>query len=131
MKRFFCLLFIAIAVSSMHAQDNSDKVYYKYIVAEVNGGFLFTKCRVYIDDGHLQTKKEFKKQKRAYTFETHAAAINYFTYKGWELVGNNNNTHGYGGSSSTTTYWILRKPASKDEIEGILNESVVEIPSDL
>lgn len=126
MKKQLVIFLLSILSLPSFAQENHEPIVYKYIVAEVTGQFLFTKCRVYIDDGTLNNKQEYKKHKKAYTFETHAAAIDYFTYHGWELVGNNNVMTGARGNSSTSIYWILRKPATKEEIEKILEKSVID-----
>lgn len=127
MKKTLCILLMSLLSISTYAQEKNEPVVYKYIVVEVTGQFLYTKCRVYVDDGTRETKQKYKNNRKAYTFETHAAALDYFTYHGWELVGNNNNTHGAAGVSSTSIYWILRKPSTKEEIETILEGSVVEI----
>ena len=130
MKNLIFILLVSFFSISTYAQEKSEPTIYKYIVVEVKGQFLYTKCRVYVDDGRLKTKQNYKNNKKAYTFETHAAALDYFTCHGWELVGNNNNTHGYAGTSSTSIYWILRKPSTKEEIGNILKESVVEVPGE-
>jgi len=130
MRNLLFILLVSFFSISTYAQEKNESTIYKYIVVEVKGQFLYTKCRVYVDDGRLTTKKNYKNNRKAYTFETHAAALDFFTYHGWELVGNSNSTHGYAGTSSTSIYWILRKPSTKEEIENILKESIVEVPEE-
>ena len=73
--------------------------------------------------------KEKGKKGETITFNSYAAALMYLTSQGWELVSNYNTVsgavaNGY-GSSSTSTYWILRRPATKEEVLNIVNKSLI------
>ncbi len=103
----------------MSAQIKNDSVCYRYAVAEVKGQFLFTKCRVKFDDGTISAKKEPKK----YAFASHAAAINYFSSQGWELM-TYNQTEAMFTASEKPSYWILRKPSTKEELTKLLEETM-------
>ena len=63
-----------------------------------------------------------------YKSKTPAAALMYFISNGWELYVNGATSEGsivYGsGSSETTTYWIIRKPCSKEELEKAVEEGI-------
>ena len=79
-----------------------------------------------IDDGIDPSKA--KNDNKTLTFRSYAAALMYLTSQGWELVSNYNITsgsvgNGY-GSTSSSTYWILRKPSTKEEVQKIIDESI-------
>lgn len=83
--------------------------------------------KVDLDNGKTIEKlkdKEGKKMK----FKTPAAALMYFTSEGWELYVNGATSegaiaNGYGGSI-TTTYWIIRKPCTKEEFSKAVEEGI-------
>ena len=52
----------------------------------------------------------------------------YLTSQGWELVSNysimeGGTYNGYGGTE-TQTYWVLRKPSTKVEVQDIIDKSI-------
>ncbi len=61
-------------------------------------------------------------------FSTPAGALMYFISQGWEMYLNGSTTQGSAaagyGSSETSSYWILRKPCTKEEFEKAVNEAV-------
>ncbi len=127
MKKIFVILLTLFCLSA-HAQLQ-DSIYYRYIIAEPQGKLFSDKCKLRIDDGIKPTKEKGKKGETI-TFNSYAAALMYLTSQGWELVSNYNTVsgavaNGY-GSSSTSTYWILRRPATKEEVRNIVNKSLIK-----
>lgn len=107
---------------SVNAQDS---VYYQYIIAEPVGKFLSKKCKLRIDDGI--TVEKTKENGKTITFRSYAAALMYLTSNGWEMVTNYSNIQGAMsmgvGAAETQTYWIFRRPSTKEEIQGIIDKS--------
>lgn len=59
-------------------------------------------------------------------FNTPAAALMYFISEGWELFVNGATSegavvHGIGGIEATS-YWIIRKPCTKEEVAKTIEE---------
>ena len=127
MKKIF-LIFFSFLCLSAQAQVQ-DSVYYRYIIAEPQGKLFSDKCKLRVDDG-IKPAKEKGKKGETITFNSYAAALMYLTTQGWELVSNYNTVsgavaNGY-GSSSTSTYWILRRPPTKEEVQDIVNKSLIK-----
>ena len=127
MKKIFVILLTLLCLSA-HAQMQ-DSIYYRYIIAEPQGKLFSDKCKLRIDDGIKPTKEKGKKGETI-TFNSYAAALMYLTSQGWELVSNYSTVsgavaNGY-GASSTSTYWILRRPATKEEVQNIVNKSLIK-----
>jgi len=127
MKKIILAFFSLVAISS-YAQMPQDTIVYKYIIAEPQGKLFGDKCKLRIDDG-IDPKKA-KNKNKTITFRSFAAALMYLTSQGWELVSNYSKVEGAMvsgiGSSETSTYWILRRPSSKEEVEQIVKESLKE-----
>ena len=105
-----------------NAQQTNDSIVYRYIIAQPQGFLFSDKCKLRIDDGyHTQSARDNKK---TLIFKSFAAALMYLTSQGWELVSNYGVTEGFNGVSDTSTYWILRKPSTKEEIQDIINKSM-------
>jgi hypothetical protein len=123
MKR---LLFILFVLCSLCAKAQ-EPVVYKYIIAEPQGKLFSDKCKLRIDDGIKPTKAKGDSE-NSITFRSYAAALMYLTSQGWELVSNYSTTSGSSfngtGASSTSTYWILRKPSTKEEVQEIIDQSI-------
>ena len=83
--------------------------------------------KVNIDDG-----KSIERLKDAngdpIKFKTPAAALMYFLSEGWNLYVNGTSTEGYSyqgtGGSVSTSYWIFRKPCTKEVFEKAVEEGV-------
>lgn len=71
--------------------------------------------RVKIDDGY-QIGSIVDAKGEEIVFKTPVAALMYLYNEGWELVDSGNKVSGY-GAIGTTTFWIIRKPCSKEEFE--------------
>ena len=127
MKQLLLTLFTFLCLNaSAQAQDT---IYFRYIIAEPQGKLFSDKCKLRIDDG-VKPTKEKGKQGEAITFNSYAAALMYLTSQGWELVSNYNTVSGSAangyGSTSTSTYWILRRPSTKEEVQSILDKSLIK-----
>ena len=61
-------------------------------------------------------------------FNTPAAALMYLYSLGWELYVNGATSEGSMaagiGASETTTYWIMRKPCTKEEFDKAVEEGI-------
>ena len=127
MKKLIALLPILLMAASVHAQSVKDTTVYKYIIAQPQGKLFSDKCKLRIDDGIKPEKAKGDKDK-SITFNSFAAALMYLTSQGWELVSNysimeGGTYNGYGGTE-TQTYWVLRKPSTKEEVQTIVDKSI-------
>lgn len=108
----------------MIAQDNN---YYIYNIVTFEGDFDKEGIKVKIDDGKSVEKLRDADGNRI-KFNTPAAALMYFLSKGWcmYLTGGTTSGGSYQGTgeSSTTSYWILRKPCTKEEFEKTVEEGI-------
>lgn len=125
MKKLLITLLMLVSLS-VYSQERADTVVYRYIIAEPQGKMFSDKCKLKIDDG-IDPEKA-KSDNKTLTFRSYAAALMYLTSQGWELVSNYNITSGsigdgY-GSTSSSTYWILRRPSTKEEVQKIIDESI-------
>ena len=131
MKKIIVILFSILCLNA--SAQVQDTIYYRYIIAEPQGKLFSDKCKLRIDDGIKPTKEKGKKGETI-TFNSYAAALMFLTSQGWELVSNYNTVtgaaaNGY-GSTSTSTYWILRRPSTKEEVQGIVNKSLIKDEED-
>ena len=80
-----------------------------------------------IDDGKSIEKLKDTNNKDI-KFNTPAAALMYFISNGWELYVNGATSEGAmangTGATETTSYWIIRKPCSKEEFDKAVNEGI-------
>lgn len=126
MKKFFLLLAV-ICLSFLSFAQVSESQHYIYNIVTFSGSLKNEGFKVDLDNGKTIEKlkdKEGKKMK----FKTPAAALMYFTSEGWELYVNGATSegavaNGYGGSI-TTTYWIIRKPCTKEEFSKAVEEGI-------
>ncbi len=113
------LILILLLCSPLAALAQSTQ-HYLYCIVSIEGNMNKEGIRVKVDDG-----KEVKKLKDAegktIKFNTPAAALMYFMSHGWDLYVNSSTSEGSvtdgNGSSETTSYWIFRKPCTKDEFD--------------
>jgi len=120
------LLFLMFLPLMGHCQTEEGK-YYLYNIVSFEGQFTKENFKVYYDDGkevkRLRNDKDTKMR-----FSTPAGALMYFISQGWEMYLNGSTTQGSAaagyGSSETSSYWILRKPCTKEEFEKAVNEAV-------
>lgn len=103
--------------------------YYLYNIVTFQGNFQEKCVTVKLDDGTSIDKVRNEKGK-VIRFKTPAAALMYFLSQGWKMYLSGGTTQGemaigY-GESKTTSYWILRKPCTKDEFEKAVKEGIME-----
>ena len=124
MKKF--LLIILLFIPLMGFCQSEEKQYYIYNIVSFEGDFTKEDFKVFYDDG-VEVKRMRNDIEKS-RFSTPAGALMYFISQGWEMYLNGATSKGsmvggY-GSSSTSSYWILRKPCSKDEFEKAVEAAV-------
>ena len=124
MKKIFLIIFLFI---SLVGKAQTEQKYYIYNIVSFVGDFTKENFKVYYDDGkevkRLRNDKDDKMR-----FSTPAGALMYFISQGWEMYLNGATSDGYSingtGGSSTSSYWILRKPCTKEEFEEAVKEAI-------
>lgn len=124
MKKLVLILLLFI---SLVGNAQTEQKYYIYNIVSFEGEFTKENFKVYYDDGkevkRLRNTKDDKMR-----FSTPAGALMYFISQGWEMYISGATSQGasiYGtGSSETSSYWILRKPCTKEEFEKAVKEAV-------
>ena len=114
MKKF--LLIILLFIPLMGFCQSEEKQYYIYNIVSFEGDFTKEDFKVFYDDG-VEVKRMRNDKGEKARFSTPAGALMYFISQGWEMYLNGATTQGTKGSSYTSSYWILRKPCSKEEFE--------------
>ena len=122
------LLFLAIICFPLLASAQTmEKQYYIYNIITFSGSLKNEGFKVDIDNGKTIEKLKDEKGNKL-TFNTPAAALMYLYSLGWELYVNGSSSQGYmisgSGGSMTTTYWIMRKPCTKEEFEKAVEEGI-------
>lgn len=107
------------------AQEPNTK-HYIYNIFELRGGKTQT---VYIDNGLTVEELQDAEGKRI-KFKTVAGTLMYLLSQGWELYMPQDKISGASyngiGATETTVRWIMRKPVSKEELDGILKDVIKE-----
>lgn len=123
-RKIVLLLLILLAPMFASAQT---KQYYLYNIVTFEGDFDKEGVKVKVDDGKTVEKLKDGKGNRI-KFNTPAAALMYFLSEGWDmyLTGGTSSGSSYCGTgiSYTTTYWILRKPCTKEEFDKTVEEGI-------
>jgi len=126
MKKLILFLFLFIPLVG-HCQTEEEK-YYIYNIVSFEGVFTKENFKVYYDDGK-EVKRLRNDNDNKVRFTTPAGALMYFISQGWEMYLNGATTQGATaggyGTSSTSSYWILRKPCTKEEFEKAVKDAVV------
>ena len=119
------------------AGDGKEEVLRKQIVNEkaihtlvsFEGDFTKEEFKVYYDNG-VEVKRLRNEQGNKMRFKTPAGALMYFLSEGWEMYLNGETSKGSSyqgtGSSKTSSYWILRKPCTKEEFEKAVQDAIVK-----
>lgn len=100
-------------------QQTQEQKCYLYNIVTFKGSLNNEGFSVDIDDGY-EIKKLKDKSGRKMKFTTPAAALMYLASEGWELCAN-------GATSTnnvTTTYWIMRKPCTKSELDRVVVQGI-------
>lgn len=102
------------------AQTTEDGKFYLYNIVSFKGDFTNEDFKVYYDNG-IEVKRLRNENGEKARFSTPAGALMYFISQGWEMFQSGATSQGASyqgtGSSSTNSYWILRKPCTKEEFE--------------
>lgn len=118
MKKLVVLLLLMIPIVC-NAQTEEGK-YYIYNIVSFVGDFTKENFKVFYDDG-AEVKRLRNEEGGKVRFSTPAGALMYFISEGWEMYLNGATTQGAmsqgTGVSQTSSYWILRKPCTKEEFE--------------
>ena len=126
MKKILLLLTIFCFPLFASAQT-AEKQYYIYHIITFSGSLKNEGLKVDVDDGKTIEKLKDENGNRI-KFNTPAAAFMYLNSLGWELYVNGATTEGavYGGigGSTTTSYWIMRKPCTKEEFEQAVEQGI-------
>jgi hypothetical protein len=127
MKKIILLLLMFLPLMG-YCQTETEK-YYIYNIVSFEGEFTKEKFKVYYDDGK-EVKRLRNDKDNKVRFSTPAGALMYFFSQGWEMYLNGSTTSGFSsngtGGSSTSSYWILRKPCTKEEFEKAVKDAVKE-----
>ena len=127
MKKILVLFLLFFPLMSF--SQTTEGQYYLYNIVSFEGDFTKEDFKVYYDDGkevkRLRNEKDNKRR-----FSTPAGALMYFLSQGWEMYLNGATSQGamaggY-GASITISYWILRKPCTKEEFEKAVKKAVKE-----
>lgn len=126
MKKFLLIMaFISLPLFAF--SQTQEKQYYIYHIITFSGSLKNESFKVDVDNGQEIEKLKDDKGKKL-NFKTPAAALMYFINEGWELYVTGGTSEGFSyagtGSSDTTTYWIIRKPCSKEEFEKAVQEGI-------
>ena len=125
MKKIILLIMMFIPMLG-YCQAEEEKCYLYNIVSFV-GDFTKEDFKVYYDDGK-EVKRLRNEKDNKVRFSTPAGALMYFISQGWEMYLNGSTSKGASyqgtGSTQTSSYWILRKPCTKEEFEKAVKEAV-------
>ena len=118
MKKLLLILLLMTPIVC-NAQTEEPK-YYLYNIVSFVGDFTKVNFKVFYDDG-VEIKRFRNEEGGKVRFSTPAGALMYFISQGWEMYLNGATTEGVSirgtGGSETSSYWILRKPCTKEEFE--------------
>lgn len=121
------LLLAMVCLPLFASAQTTEKQYYIYNIVTFSGSLKNAGFKVDMDDGKtIEKLKDSKGNKMK--FNTPAAALMYLYSLGWELYVNGATTEGamYGGigASETTSYWVIRKPCTKEEFEKTVEDGI-------
>lgn len=124
MKKALMVFLLVFSPLLLIAQD---KNYYIYQIVTFDSDFDKEGLKVKIDNG--KTVEKFKNANGSkIKFKTPAAALMFFISEGWDLYITGGTTTGGSfqgtGGTSTTSYWIFRKPCSKEIFEKSVEEGI-------
>ncbi len=122
---FLLLLFFPLTVFS----QTDEGQHYLYNIVSFEGDFTKEDFKVYYDNG-VEVKRLRDEQGNKMKFKTPAGALMYFLSQGWEMYLNGATSKGSSfqgtGSSHTNSYWILRKPCTKEEFDKAVQDAIVK-----
>lgn len=124
------ILFLFLLFSPFMAfSQTPEGQYYLYNIVSFEGDFTKEDFKVFYDNGtEVKRLRDDKGEKMK--FKSPAGALMYFLSQGWEMYLNGATSKGSSfqgtGGSSTSSYWILRKPCSKEEFEKAVQDAIVK-----
>lgn len=104
----FCLPVFAFAQSQVQEQ------YYLYSIIEVPSSIDSKNFEVKVDNGETIEKLKDSNGEKI-MFKTRASVLMYFQSLGWEMTEATSKISGISSVTDTNSYWIIRKPISKEE----------------
>lgn len=121
------LLLAMVCLPLFASAQTTEKQYYIYNIVTFSGSLKNEGFKVDLDDGKtIEKLKDSKGNKMK--FNTPAAALMYLYSLGWELYVNGATTEGamYGGigAKETTSYWVIRKPCTKEELKKTVEDGI-------
>ena len=121
------LLLAMVCLPLFASAQTTEKQYYIYNIVTFSGSLKNEGFKVDLDDGKtIEKLKDSKGNKMK--FNTPAAALMYLISEGWELYVNGATSEGAVvngfGASETTSYWIIRKPCTKEEFNKAVEEGI-------
>lgn len=122
MKKALILLAIIFISLSAFAQTE-EKQNYIYNIVTFDGSLNNEGFRVDLDNGK-EIQKLRDKDGNKMKFNTPAAALMYLVSEGWELYVNGATNSTYKGTGYSSTYWIIRKPCTKEEFDKAVAEGI-------
>lgn len=122
------LLILSLVILPLFACGQiTEKQYYIYNIFSFSGNMKKEGVKVTVDDGKTIEKLKDSKGNNM-KFKTPAAALMYLRSLGWEMYINSATTEGItingSGGSDTTSYWIMRKPCTKEEFDKAVEEGI-------
>lgn len=126
MKKTLLLLALICLPMFVSAQE-AEKQYYIYNIVSFSGSVKNEGFRVDVDNGR-EIEKLKDKDGNKMKFNTPAAALMYLNSLGWELYFNgatvSGGSSGGTGGTSTSSYWVMRKPCTKEEFENAVKDGI-------
>ncbi len=105
----------------------AEKQHYIYNIVSFTGNLKKEGLKVNLDNGKTIEKLKDSNGNKI-RFNTPAALFMYLESQGWELFMNGATSEGEMaagfGESDTTSYWIVRKPCTKEEFEKAVEEGI-------
>ena len=96
------------------AQSQDQELYYLYNIIEVPSSIDSKNFEVKVDNGETIEKLKDSNGEKI-KFKTRASVLMYFQSLGWEMTEATSKVSGTSHLTDTNSYWIIRKPISKEE----------------
>ena len=116
-----------VALPLFAFSQTEEKQAYIYNIVTFSGSMKKEGLKVNVDNG-MEIKRLVDDDGKKIVFKTPAAALMYFLSEGWELYVNGTNSRisvsDGDGSSHTTSYWIIRKPCTKEYFDSTVKEGI-------
>lgn len=125
MKNLLIMLMLLLPCVAM-AQDDGEK-YYIYNIFSFAGNIKKEGVKINVDNGQSIDRLVDETGKKI-VFKTPAGALMYLLSQGWEMYRSGSTVQGESamgyGETETNSYWIMRKPCSKEEFEKAVDQSI-------